>query len=111
MNIALFLPVLILFTGDVESKTYLVTTNSTKQNDLGQENTFSNWSKDEIVGVDYAAPPTVAYEKGSSVKLRCPSPIDFQDCQFKAPSGKIHKLGISGKPYKSGRVENLHKVK
>ena len=110
MNAALSIITLILSTKEANSKIYLVKTNLTKQNDLGQELTFNNWSDDEKVGADYAAEPNIGYEEGSKVKLRCPSPIDFEDCQFKAPTGKIHKLGISGKPYKSGRVENLHKV-
>ena len=112
MNAALSITMLILSIKDAKSKIYLVKTNSTKQNDLGQVITFNNWSNDEKkVGADYAAEPNIEYGEGSNVKLSCPSPIDFKDCQFKAPTGKIHKLGISGKPYKSGRVESLQKVK
>ena len=65
---------------------------------------------DEKSGADYAATPVPDYQEGSDAILKCHAPLDFQDCQFKEPSGIIHKLGISGKAYKSGRVKNLHGV-
>ena len=73
---------------------------------------FVCFSDPNIGGSDYNA--AVALDKvvaeGSSVNLKCPSPVPFIDCQFKGPDGKVHKIGISGKKYKSGNVESLEKV-
>ena len=82
-------------------------TNERVEDDEMKEIIFNNWNDEVKEGEDYAATPVIDYEEGSDVKLKCPSPINFQDCQFKAPSGKIHKIGITGKPYESGRVKGL----
>ena len=97
------------------SKVYLVKTDNTTE-DVKETSTeeiiFDNLVDEEKGGMDYAAAALVrTYEEGSDLKLKCPSPIDFQDCQFKAPYGTIFKLGISGKPYRSHRVRNLHGVR
>ena len=49
--------------------------------------------------------------EGGSINLKCPSPVPFLDCQFKGPDGKVHKIGTSGKVYKSGNVESLREVR
>ena len=104
--------------GIYSKRIYLVETNAANETEANEgmkdvtenEVVFNHWDDDEKNGADYAATPVLDYEEGSDVKLKCPSPVDFQDCQFKAPSGKIHKLGISGNAYKSGRIRNLHGV-
>ena len=48
--------------------------------------------------------------EGSIVTLRCPSQDPFLDCKFSSPSGKVHNIGITGAPYKDGRVENVREV-
>ena len=85
------------------SKLYFVKTKATEvsgtnegvEDDTVKEIIINNWNDEVKKGDDYAATAVIDYEEGSDVKLKCPSPIDFQDCQFKAPSGKIYKIGIT----------------
>ena len=115
MKAILTLTVLTIHAKGAISKMYIVKTKATEgsgnnegvEDDTMKEIIFNNWNDEVKEGEDYAATPVIDYEEGSDVKLKCPSPINFQDCQFKAPSGKIHKIGITGKPYESGRVKSL----
>ena len=118
MKAILILTVLTIYAKGVISNMYFVKTKATEgsetnegvEDDAMKEIIFNNWNDEVKKGEDYAATPVIDYEEGSDVKLKCPSPINFQDCQFKAPSGKTHKIGITGKPYKFGRVKSLHGV-
>jgi len=112
MNTILTFTMLTLYTNGIYSKKiYLVKTNVTGEpetNEGMKDDTDDD--NDEKSGADYAATPVPDHKEGSDVHLKCHAPVDFQDCQFKEPSGIIHKLGISGNAYKSGRVKNLHGV-
>ena len=113
MNNVLILTILTLIAMKIDGKIFLVKTNDTEKEmeyASAKDITFKKWTDEEKGGADYSAAPSRSYEEGVDVKLRCPSPIDFQDCQFKSPSGKIHKLGTSGKPYSHDRVKNFHGV-
>ena len=113
MNSILISTILTLLAMKIDGKIFLVNTNATEKgmdNASAKDITLNKWTDDEKGGADYSAAPSRSYEEGVDVKLRCPSPIDFQDCQFKSPSGIIHKLGTSGKPYSHDRVKNFHGV-
>ena len=113
MNTIFTFAVLNILIKGLNGKNYLVKTeNATEEakESLTEEIVFDNLGEEEKKGMDYAAALVRTYEEGSDLKLKCPSPIDFQDCQFKAPYGEVFKLGISGKLFRSHRVQNLHGV-
>ena len=118
MKAILTFTVLTIHAKEAISKLYFVKTKATEvsgtnegvEDDTVKEIIINNWNDEVKKGDDYAATAVIDYEEGSDVKLKCPSPIDFQDCQFKAPSGKIYKIGITGKAYESGRVKSLFGV-
>ena len=113
MNTVFTFAVLTILANSLNSKNYLVKIeNATEEvkESTTEEIVFDNLREEEKKGMDYAAAPVRTYEEGSDLKLKCPSPVDFQDCQFKAPYGEIFKLGISGKLFKTHRVQNLNGV-
>ena len=102
-KLPLILSVLCVFKNEVEGKKYLA---EIKDPTTVEKVEFTNWHEPKKAG-DYTIVPKLTYAEGSTLKISCKSADSFTNCQFKSPSGKLHRIGASGYPYSFGRYSNI----
>merc|ERR1719184_157107 len=92
---------------EVNSKRFLVKTKEdANANDTANEIDIN----ESIKSQDYSLPhfPTQKAKLGGKTTLNCTSPIPFQGCKFRSPSGQIYNIGIGGgSSYDRSRIDCL----